>query len=288
MHVVDIAIFPVKSGRGISVAEAEVEPRGLKGDRRWMLVDPSGRFVSQRELPPLARLGAELTASGLRLSCDAAAIEVARPAPGAVRFPVSVWDSKLELPEAPEAREWLSARFGQPLRLVFQPEDTRRPTDDWAGSEDEVSLADGYPLLIATRSSLEALRNEAGGGLGMERFRPSLVIDGPSAWAEDSWGRIRVGNVELELVKPCPRCTVTTVDQFAGAFAGDEPLSALRRIRMSGDRRVPGVLFGWNAVPRRLGTVRLGDPVEVLAEREPWAIRDRSAGQGLAGASSAG
>ncbi len=88
-----------------------------------------------------------------------------------------------------------------------------------------------------------------------------------------------IGEAELDLVKPCPRCTVTTVDQDAGVFAGGEPLDALRRVRMSGDRRVPGVLFGWNAVPRRLGTLRVGDPVEVLASREAWAIRpERPAG----------
>jgi uncharacterized protein YcbX len=124
---------------------------------------------------------------------------------------------------------------------------------------------------------LEALRGEAEAVLGMNRFRPNLVIDGAEPWAEDSWGTIRVGAVQFDLVKPCPRCTVTTVDPEVGAFAGDEPLSVLRRIRMSGDRRVPGVLFGWNAVPRVLGTVRLGDPVEVIASREPWAIRQHPA-----------
>ena len=277
MRVVDIAIFPVKSARGISVAEAEVEPRGLKGDRRWMVVDARGRFVSQREEPRLALLTTAFSASGLRLAVDGEELEVERPGAGEPRLPVSVWDSTLVLPEARIASEWLSARFGQALRLVYQPDNARRPTSDWAEPGDEVSLADGYPLLVATTASLDAVRGEAEASLGMNRFRPNLVIEGAAAWAEDCWARIRVGAAEFDLVKPCPRCTVTTVDPEAGKFEGDEPLSALRRIRMSGDRRVPGVLFGWNAVPRVLATVRLGDEVEVLASRQPWAIRSRPA-----------
>lgn len=277
MRVVDIAIFPVKSARGVSVAQAAVEPRGLQGDRRWMVVDARGRFVSQRELPRLALLTAFVTSSGLRLGIDGEDFAAERPGPGEPRIAVSVWDSLLELPEARPASEWLSARFGQPLRLVYQPDDARRATSDWADPGDEVSLADGFPLLVATTASLDAVRGEADAALGMNRFRPNLVIDGAEPWAEDSWGRIRVGAVEFDLVKPCPRCTVTTVDPEQGAFAGDEPLTALRRIRMSSDRRVPGVLFGWNAVPRVLGTVRLGDDVKVIAGREPWAIRKPAA-----------
>jgi uncharacterized protein YcbX len=139
MRVVDIAIFPVKSARGISVGEAAVEPRGLQGDRRWMVVDARGRFVSQRELPRLALLTAFPTPAGLRLGIDVEEFLVERPGVGQARLPVSVWDSALELPEAQSASEWLSARFGQALRLVYQPEDARRPTSDWAEPGDEVS-----------------------------------------------------------------------------------------------------------------------------------------------------
>src|SRR3712207_6493830 len=106
----------------------------------------------------------------------------------------------------------------------------------------------------------------------MERFRPNLVIEGSAAWAEDRWARVRIGAVAIDLVKPCARCSATTVDPERGLVAGKEPLAALRRIRMSADRRVPGVLFGWNAVPRGLGAVRVGDPVEVASTRESWPI----------------
>lgn len=273
MQLVDVSIFPVKGARGISVAAAEMGVRGLTHDRRWMLVDPRGRCVTQRDLPALARLVAEPTLSGLRLSFDGEAAEVDVPGGEAARIPVTIWNSSLLLPEATAAAAWLGATFDKPLRLVFQPDDARRPVEDMAEHDDEVSLADGFPVLVVTTASFDALRREVGPDLLMSRFRPNLVIEGAAAWEDDSWGRIRIGSVELDMVKPCPRCTVTTVDQENGVFAGEEPLATLRRIRMSGDRRVIGVLFGWNAIPRRLGTVRVGDKVEVLGAREPWPIR---------------
>jgi uncharacterized protein YcbX len=274
MHVAGLNIFPLKSARGIAVDAVEIEARGPIGDRRWMIVDAQGRLVTQRELPQLARLMAEPTGAGLRLGFDGEALEVARPAPGTARVPATVWRDTLSLPEAAPAAAWLSHRFGIPLRLVHQPDDAVRPVSiDWGAAGDEVSLADGFPLLVATTASLAAVERAVGAPMEMRRFRPNLVIKGAEAWEEDSWATIRAGSVELELVKPCARCTVPTVDPERGVFAGDEPLDTLRRLRLSADRRVPGVLFGWNAVPRRLGVIRVGDPVEVVATRPAWPIR---------------
>jgi uncharacterized protein YcbX len=274
MHVAGIRIYPVKSGRGIPVAEATVETRGLAGDRRWMIVDATGRFVSQRELPALARLVAEPGEAGLTLRLDGHATDVAVPAADAPRAAVSVWKDALVLPEAPAAAAWLSRRLGHDLRLFYQADDALRPVGEWGEAGDEVSLADAFPLLLASTGSLAALEGEIGAPLGMERFRPNLVIDGAPPWAEDSWARIRIGGIDIDLVKPCTRCATTTVDQQRGEVAGEEPLATLRRIRMSGDRRVPGVLFAWNAIPRQLGTVRVGDDVSVVERRAPWRLRD--------------
>jgi uncharacterized protein YcbX len=239
-----------------------------------MLVDPAGRHVTQREIPALALFEVTPIPAGLILAYGGAAIEVAAPLRDSPREPVSVWGDVLDLPEARQAREWLAQKFAQPLRLFHQPDDARRAVGEWGEPGDEVSLADAFPLLIASTASLEAVRRAGGGpDLPMERFRPNLVIEGAPPWAEDSWARIGVGAVELELAKPCARCIVTTVDQARGAFAGDEPLATLRRIRLSGDRRVPGVLFGWNAIPRRFGRLSVGDAVEVLETRAPWPIR---------------
>ena len=274
MRVGSLAVFPLKSARGAVVDSIEVERRGPAGDRRWMIVDANGRLVTQREMPALARLIPQPTTAGLRLSFDGHTVDVERPEPDAQRIPASIWRDSLLLPEAPAAAPWLSRAFGAPLRLVHQPEDAlRQVSDEWGEAGDEVSLADGFPLLVATTASLAAVEEAVGGTLGMGRFRPNLVIEGADAWEEDTWAVVRAGPVELELVKPCARCTVPTVDQQRGVFTGDEPLATLRRIRMSADARVPGVLFGWNAIPRRLGTIRVGDPVEVPATRPAWPVR---------------
>jgi uncharacterized protein YcbX len=278
MQVSAIAIYPLKSGRGMPLGSAQLERRGLAGDRRWMVVDRNGRFVSQREMPGLARIVAEPTEGGLRLALDADAIAIESPPADAIRRPMRIWDDALLLPEAERGSAWLSARLGEELRLVHQPDDVERLVEEWAEPETVVSLADGFPLLIATTASLTALNEAAPAALGMERFRPNLVVDGADPWAEDRWERIRVGNVELGISKPCPRCTTTTVDQRRGEFDGDEPLATLRRIRMSADGRVPGMLFGWNAAPRSLGPIHVGDPVTVVAARAPWPVR-RSAGR---------
>jgi len=273
MRLSEIRVFPVKSCRGRSLPAAEMTARGLAGDRRWMIVDLGGRFLTQRELPALARLAVEPTANGLLLAWQGEAVAVEYSGEGEARAAVSVWNDTLLLPEAASAGAALSRWFGRPLRLVHQPGDVSRPVGDWGEPQDQVSLADEFPLLIASTASLEELRRAAGVDLEMERFRPNLVIDGTPPWAEDGWATLRVGDVELDLLKPCARCTVTTVDPARGEVSGEEPLATLRRIRMSGDGRQPGVLFGWNAVPRSLGVVRVGDPVAVLRTRVPWAIR---------------
>jgi uncharacterized protein YcbX len=274
MLLVHLAIYPLKSARGIPLAESEVTARGLLGDRRWMVVDANGRCVTQRDLPALARLQAIPEGDhGLRLSLDGNSVNVPCPDRAAARQPVTIWSDTLALPEARAGSEWLTRLLGQNLRLFFHPDDVRRPVEDWAKPDDEVSLADGFPILIASTASLHAISRAAGMQVGMERFRPNLVVDGAPAWAEDGWTTLRVGPLMLDLVKPCARCSLTTVDQELGEVTGDEPLATLRRVRMSGDRRVPGVLFGWNAIARGSGVIRVGDAVEVLETGPTWPIR---------------
>ena len=271
MHVADLFVYPVKGARAVPVSTAAVEPMGFCGDRRWMLVDANGRAVTQREMPALARLvAAEGEAGELRLRFDGDHLLVPRPGAEAARIAVTIWRDALRLREAAEAAPAVSRWFGRPLRLVRQENDDIRPVDrDWAGEGDVVSLADGFPILVATTASLHVL----GGSFGMDRFRPNLVIEGAPPWAEDGWRRLRMGDVVLDLPKPCARCAVTTVDQEAGVVAGPEPLDSLRAKRLSGDRRNPGVLFGWNAVPVSAGAVHVGEAVVVVADGEPWPIR---------------
>ena len=274
MHVAQLAMYPVKAGRGVPLDAGFVEARGLRGDRRWMVVDERGRFVSQRELPALARLHVTVVEGGLHLTLDGETVAVPYPEASAPRLEVTIWRDMLELPEAADAGDWLTACFGRPLRLVHQSDGAVRPVSpDWGSPGDHTHLGDAFPLLVVTTAAFEAVHRAADSHIEMERFRPNVVVEGADEGEDDGWATIRIGNTVVDLVKPCARCTVTTVDQRRGVLTGDEPLAALRRTRMSADARVPGVLFGWNAVPRQLGTVRVGDTVEVLSRRDRWPIR---------------
>ncbi|MFJ6215948.1 MOSC domain-containing protein [Streptomyces sp. NPDC092296] len=278
-------IYPLKSGRRLSPATARVEPWGLAGDRRWMLVDAEGRFVSQRDLPRLALVRAEPLPGGLLpggLLLDApGAVPLRVEAPTAERgdplADVHVWGTPLQAAEAAkEAHSWFTSLFGTDLRLVHLDDPRRRPTDPEYAPGETVSLADGYPLLLTSTASLADLNAriaadhpddpQRGAALPMTRFRPNLVVEGGEPWAEDGWRRIQVGEVVFRVVKPCGRCVVTTTDQET-ATRGVEPLPALGRHRRFGKRLV----FGQHLVPEHpdgdlVGTLRIGDPVTVLEQ----------------------
>lgn len=264
-------VYPVKALRGTSTGNAVVEPWGLAGDRRWMLVDAGTlKAVTQREQPRLALAAAVRDGeSGLRLSAPGQApLRVDVPAPAALET-VRLFGDKLELlPAGESADAWFSAYLGVPVRLVHLDEPAvRRPVDpEYALPGETVSLADGYPLLVTTTASLDALntliaegRHAAEGPLPMDRFRPNVVIDGTAPWAEDGWRRVRIGEVVFRVPKPCGRCVVTTTDQGTAA-RGKEPLHTLGRHRRIGS----SLLFGQNLIPERPGTLNVGDPLSVV------------------------
>jgi uncharacterized protein YcbX len=251
--------------------EAVVEPWGLAGDRRWMLVGAGTHTaLTQRGHPRLTLLAAlPVGGGGLRLTApDQPPLTVAPPAAGPLRT-VRLASSALDvLPAGPEADAWFSGFLGVPVRLVHLDDPAvRRPIDpDYALPGETVSLADGFPLLVTTTGSLEALNeliaagDRAGEGpLPMNRFRPNAVIDGTAPWAEDGWRRVRIGQVAFRVPKPCARCVVTTTDQDTGA-RGKEPLRTLARHRRVGS----GLLFGQNLIPEHPGTLRVGDPLTTL------------------------
>jgi uncharacterized protein YcbX len=267
-----VHVHPVKAFRGLAPREAEVEPWGLAGDRRWMLIDDGGKVVTQRQQPRLALAAAELLpGGGVRLSApgrDPLTVPVPRPS-GTV--PVEIFRDKLEgVPaEDPAAHAWCSAYLGADVRLVHMDDPaTRRPVDPEYGRPGEtVSFADGFPLLLTSTASLDALNSLIAQGdhaqegpLPMNRFRPNVVVSGTAAWAEDDWSRVAVGEVTFRVAKTCGRCVVTTTDQTS-ADRGREPLHTLGRHRRIGGKLV----FGQNLVPESRGTIRVGDPVTVLA-----------------------
>jgi uncharacterized protein YcbX len=257
--------YPVKSSRGLVLEEAEVGPRGIRWDRHWMLVERDGRFVSQRQRPRMALIRCEVVGERLRLSAPGMEeLEVPVAPEGTERMEVRIWkDQCLAASSGPEAAAWLSRFLGTEVRLVYLPEDRVRPlAPAYARPEDQTGFADGFPFLLISEASLADLNGRLTQPLPMRRFRPNLVVRGCGPYAEDRWRRIRVGGIELRVVKPCSRCIVTTVDPATGERDGDEPLRTLRGYRQRDNK----VFFGQNLIHDDTGLLRLGDRVEVLEE----------------------
>lgn len=261
--------YPIKSAAGIDVSEARLDDFGLWMDRRWMLIDPTGRFITQRQLPRLALLQTALAEDGtlqLRYG-DHEPLTVPIPGPGAPTCEAEVWGDRCEARLANVAHhQWLRDALGVACRLAFMPESTRRPVTtssstyvDLSDDGARVSFSDGYPLLLISEASLEDLNRRLDAPVPMNRFRPNIVVRGCAPYAEDDWRRIRVGELEFDVVKPCSRCSITTTDQ-ADATRGAEPLRTLATYRKVGQK----VMFGQNMIHRGAGVVRVGDAIEVL------------------------
>ena len=270
--VARLFVYPVKGCVGTALGEARLLERGIEHDRRWMVVDRNGRFVTQRELPALARVRPSIANGRLSLLLpNGATVEVPISDEGEpVR--VRVWRDEVKaLVPSADADTALTRCFDRPLRLVRFPEATRRPCDPtYAPDGSHTGFADGFPLLVTSESSLaelnDALLEQGEEPVPMDRFRPNLVLAGLPPGAEDRASRIRFSSgLELLLVKPCARCIVTTTDQTTGERRGPEPIATLRRIRRAPDSGE--VLFGQNAVPVLLpdGGVRIatGEPCEL-------------------------
>ncbi len=280
MQITQLNIYPVKSARGIALSQSAISAEGLPGDRRAMLVDPSGHFITQRELPAIASLNVVPEAGGYRLSIDGKGEILA--VPSSARLEVTVWKSNVDAALATDdVNGTLSQWLGKEMKLAFFDDQSKRLANvEWTGTETPVTFADGYQILVATTASLEALNADmmANGedSIGMERFRPNIVLETDEAWAEDRWAVIDINGIRFDLVKPCARCIMTTQDQKTGSRDVPSPMKAMGRIRMSADRRVPGVLFGWNLTPRGVGTISLGDVATVVEWLdEAWPIKRR-------------
>lgn len=267
LNLRSLHVYPVKGLKGIDLAQARCGERGLEHDRRWMVVDREGVFLSQREVPRMATVWTDLGASALALSApDRDEIEIPHASGGGERVLVRVWRSECEaIAVSAAADAWLSEYLAMDCRLVYMPDSTRRYCNpEFAGPDKLVGFADGYSYLVIGSASLDDLnRRLAARGappVPMNRFRPNLVVDGGEAYAEDRWKRVRVGEAILRAVKPCGRCQVPTTDQSTGEVTGPEPLATLATYRESD----LGVLFGMNLVTETPGTVRVGDAVEPI------------------------
>lgn len=253
--------YPIKSCRGTSLETARIGPRGIEGDRDYMLVDATGHFLTQRELPAMALISPRLHEGVMEVSAPGMArLAVSRKANGARRDAV-IWDDTCEVvDEGDVAAAWFTRYLGTECRLVhWAPDVVRRVDPSHATPHAQVGFADGYPLLLTLQVSLDDLNARMPAPLLMDRFRPNLVVDGSEAFEEDRWKSIRIDGITFAVVKPCARCPITTVDQATGQVA-KEPLRTLATFR-----RVPGkgVMFGQNLIHDALGELRVGSDVDV-------------------------
>lgn len=266
-----INVYPVKSIGGLSQSTAWVEKQGLAFDRRFMIALADGSMVTARKYPKMVKVNSILVADGLIFTA-------VNQSPLKLRYadfkmqpsPAQVWDDNFTAyTTTDEADDWFSQVLGQRVELLFTGEQSNRMREKVGHN---VSFADGYPVLVISQASLDELNRRSPEVHSMDQFRTNLVVRTDEPFAEDSWKRIRIGEVEFEAVKPCERCILTTVDVNKGAFRPTkEPLRTLSQFRAN---ERGGVFFGQNLVAKNEGMIRVGDSVEVLEYKEKEFYRD--------------
>ena len=265
LEISQINVFPIKSLAGFSQQRAQLTDRGLQYDRRWMLVDEAGKFLSQREYPQLALLQVELHSDCLLVQHQQKpqnAIEIPLVTQCPASQTVSIWEDQCQACSvSSDIDRWFSAVLQMPCRLVFMPEPTQRLVDaDYRTADQIVSFADGFPYLIIGQASLDDLNKRLAAPVSMRRFRTNFVFSGEPPFIEDQWQKIRMGTVVFRVAKPCPRCTMTTVDPDTGVKE-IEPLKTLASYRKD---ESGGVMFGQNLLHETIGEVAVGMQIEVL------------------------
>lgn len=259
-----IHIYPIKSTAGIELSNSWVDYAGLSFDRRFVLTDIHQRFITARTQPKLCLIQANLIADGLILT-----------APGmrslTIRYQyfnnkyqaVTVWKDTINSQLCHDSyNDWFSEYLKRPCQLHFYGENSNRHIKN---TQKPVAFADGYPLLVISKGSLEALNSRSSRINTMAQFRPNLVIENCDAFAEDSWKKIRIGEVEFEVSKPCSRCIFTTIDPLtAQPDQYREPLKTLASFRKGDDG---DVYFGQNLIPLNTGQIKKGDKIEVLSKQ---------------------
>lgn len=259
-----LTYYPIKACRGFDVPASKVQRMGLEHDRRLMVVTLDGEFLTQREYPRLALVTPTLKNEAITLSApDFESIQFGIQTSG-TPMPVEIWSSTGvdAIDQGDEAAAWFSDWLGASVRLVHIADGFKRTLNQKyaINADDHTGFADGYPILIISEESLQDLNSRLDSALPMNRFRPNLVVKGCDPFAEDTWRRIRIGDVEMALVKPCPRCMVTTIDKETLAKS-KEPLKTLNAYR----NHELGAIFGMNTIPLNEGNIEIGMEVEIIA-----------------------
>lgn len=258
LSISHLYIYPVKSLGGIELMSARVTDRGLEHDRRWMLVDEQGKFLTQRTFPALAMMQTSISDGQLVIRAagedDPLMLELKPTGPATLK--VEVWDDLCDAVHVSlQADQWFSERLDRKVRLVYMPDASLRPVDpDYALQDEITNFGDGYPILMIGQSSLDDLNGRLQVPVPMNRFRPNIVFTGGRPYQEDGMKHFQIAGMDFFGVKPCGRCVVTTIDQETGV-AGKEPLSTLASYRTVGNK----VNFGQNLLHRGTGMLTVGD-----------------------------
>jgi uncharacterized protein YcbX len=257
-----IIIYPIKSAAGITLPKATVTKRGLAFDRHWMVVEDNGKFLTQREHPKMALIKPSLDEDRLVVRATGMPVlEIPFEARGQQSLTVQVWNDTCEATTISDTvDEWFCDFFERLCHLVFMPPSTERRVDPhYSWESDRISFADGFPFLLISEASLADLNKKLSTPLPMNRFRPNLVVSGTKPYAEDSWKEISIGTMHFRVVKPCARCSITTVDQEKGVH-GQEPLRTLATYRRKGAK----VMFGQNVIHNSVGQLEVGSEVHLI------------------------
>ena len=257
-------VYPVKGARGIALERASATDRGLEHDRRFMITDPAGEFLTQREHPEIALVETRIEGDTLALRAPGQGVlDVPLRPEGSADRSARVWGDRCAAISLGErAAAYFSTYLKRPAELVYMPDETTRLVDtSYARGGERVGFADGFPYLLTSEGSLDDLNARLPRAVPMDRFRANFVVRGAPPWAEDAWTRLSVGGVVMSAVKPCSRCQVITVDQATG-IRGKDPLATLATFRARANK----VYFGWNLIAEGNGEIRVGDAVTLLPE----------------------
>ena len=260
MKIVSIHIYPIKSLGGISLQSSKLLERGLEFDRRWMLVDSAGVFITQRQIPKLALFKLSLLQEHLLVhsGIDNKSVQVSFNCDGEW-IEVRVWDDTVKVQEvAAETSQWFSNQLNQEVKLVYMHESSTRFIDkDFASNNETVSFADGYPILMANTSSLEDVNSRLKNKVKIARFRPNIVVKGDTPFEEEQWRKISLGTSKIEVVKKCARCVMVNINPVS-AVKETEVLQVLSTYRKVDNK----VYFGVNALVQKTGVIKVGDTLQ--------------------------
>ncbi len=258
-------IYPLKSTCGIPLKKSSIFQRGLENDRRWMVVDDFGQFVTQRTNPSMALIRTEIVRQTLTLNAPQMSelILPLSPTEGKSQE-VEVWGDHCEAWSTnPQSRLWISEYLNKGCNIVFMPDHSIRIVDpNYAPTKNLVSFSDGYPFLLISESSLSHLNNLLPKSITMKRFRPNLVVKNTKPYEEDNWQKIKIGECEFQIVKPCSRCSLITVDPATGESSGKEPLKTLSSYRKQNGK----VVFGQNLIADKIGKLEVGMTVDIVSK----------------------